>query len=70
MAAPDAETYEDPFGDMANLPEPIGELAVEILAVIATPDELHRALAGWEDAMSTPGSVDWLRSRVRGSTDA
>jgi hypothetical protein len=70
MAAPDAETYEDPFGDTVALPEPIEGLAVEIVAVVPTVDELHQSLQGWETAMTDPGSVDWLRSKVRGSASA
>jgi hypothetical protein len=68
MAAPDAESYEDPFGDIATIPEPIEELAVEIVAVVPNVDELHQALQGWETAMAAPGSVDWLRSKVRDSS--
>jgi hypothetical protein len=65
MAAPDAESYEDPFGDIVTNPEQVEELDVDILAVVPSVDELHRALQGWESAMTTPGSVDWLRSKVR-----
>jgi hypothetical protein len=70
MAAPDAESYEDPFGDTAALPEPIEGLTVEIVAVVPSVDDMHRTLQGWETAMTAPGSVDWLRSKVRDFTSA
>jgi hypothetical protein len=65
MAAPDAEVFEDTFGDTGTLPEPVEALAVEILAVVPTVDELHQLLHGWEDAMGDQGSTEWLRSKVR-----
>ena len=64
MASPEGDTYEDPFGDMAVMPEPIEALAVEVLAVIPTTDELHSALAGWQDEMTKPNSIEWVRTRV------
>lgn len=64
MSSPDADVLEEPFGEI-RLHEGVGELAVEVLAVVPTLDDVHRALAGWEEAMATPHSVDWLRERVR-----
>ncbi len=65
MAAPEGEVYEDPFGDMGVMPEQVGALTVEVLAVVPTTDEVHQLLDGWQDAMSRPASLDWVRDRVR-----
>ena len=64
MAAPDAEAIEDGFGDIAVDDEPIEGLTVEVVAVVPGTDEVHAALAGWQDEMQKPASVEWLRSRV------
>jgi hypothetical protein len=64
MSAPDTKLLEDAFGDIAVDPEPVEALAVDVIAVVPTPEALHQALAGWEDAMQGPSSVEWLRSRL------
>jgi hypothetical protein len=64
MSAPDTEMIEDPFGDIAVQHEPVEALIVDVIAHVPSTDELHRALSGWEDAMQTPSSVEWLRSRL------
>ncbi|HLK45694.1 MAG TPA: hypothetical protein VKT18_06875 [Acidimicrobiales bacterium] len=65
MAAPVGEVGEDVFGDTAVMPEPVSVLTVEVLAVIPTVDEVHEALAGWQDHMSSPDSIEWLKGQVR-----
>jgi len=65
MSAPEAEIYEDPFGDMVSMKEPADALTVEVLAVVPTADELHQLLDGWQDAMANPSSLEWVRERVR-----
>jgi hypothetical protein len=66
MAMPGAEMIEDPFGDIAvDQNEPIGDLLVEVIAVVPTTDALHEALVGWEQEMTKPASVDWVRAAVR-----
>lgn len=65
MAAPVAEVYEDTFGDTGVIPEQVDELSVEILGIVPTTDEMHTLLEGWQSAMSTRGSVEWLRSKLR-----
>ncbi|HEY8081367.1 MAG TPA: hypothetical protein VIE15_04685 [Acidimicrobiales bacterium] len=64
MAAPDVEAIEDPFGDIAVDSEPTDELLVEILVVVADVDALHAALAGWEEEIGKPSSLEWLRKQV------
>lgn len=65
MAMPSPDMIEDPFGDMAVDSEPVEDLTVEIIAVVPTLDELHQAIAGWEQEMEKPASVDWLRNALR-----
>jgi hypothetical protein len=66
MAMPGAEMIEDPFGDIAvDQDEPIEDLTVEVIAVVPTTDELHQAIAGWEQEMTKPASVEWVRAAVR-----
>jgi hypothetical protein len=65
MAAPDADALEDGFGDIVvDSSEPVEGLTVQVVAVIPTTDDLHRVLDGWQDAMSSPSSTDWLREKV------
>jgi hypothetical protein len=67
MAAPSAPLLEDPFGDMVvdDAKEPMSDLAVEIIAVVPTVDDVHRLLTGWQHEMEQPSSLDWLRASVR-----
>lgn len=65
MAAPDADALEDGFGDIVvDSAEPVDGLTVQIVAVIPSTEDLHRALEGWQAAMSAPSSTDWLREKV------
>jgi hypothetical protein len=64
MADPDAEVTEDTFGDVMVLDEPMDALAVRVLAVIPTHDEVETHLAGWQSAMTASGSLAWLVSHV------
>jgi hypothetical protein len=65
MAMPDAEMVEDPFGDIAvDTNEPIEDLTVEVIAVVASVDQLHQALSGWEAQMSAPNSLEWVRTAL------
>lgn len=66
MAMPSAEMIEDPFGDIAvDKDEPIEDLTVEVIAVVPTTEELHQAIAGWEQEMAKQASLDWARAAVR-----
>ena len=40
------------------------DLEVEVLGVIPDGQQVERVLAGWEDAMSRPDSLSWLRARL------
>ena len=65
MAMPSPDLIEDPFGDMAVDSEPVEDLTVEVIAVVPTTDELHQAIAGWEQEMTKPASAEWVRAAVR-----
>jgi hypothetical protein len=47
----------------------IESVTVEVLAVIDSRDEIDDALTGWQDAMSQPNSLQWVRARVAGDPD-
>jgi len=38
--------------------------AVEVIARVADPDALERALRGWRERCGMPGSLQWLRVRA------
>ena len=42
-------------------------LTVEILGVIQGRDAIEATFAGWEDAMSQPDGLAWVRARVTGA---
>ena len=35
-------------------------MTVQVIAQIATLDELHKILQGWQDAMAGDGGAEWL----------
>ena len=41
-------------------------LTVEILGVVEGREAIDAALTGWQDAMSQPDGVAWVRARVAG----
>ena len=69
MAMPGAELIEDPFGDMAVDPdEPVEEMTVQVIASVPSIDELHQAIAGWEEEMAKPASVGVAARRTAAAT--
>jgi hypothetical protein len=42
-----------------------GKMTVRVVAEIATLDQLHQILDGWQDAMAGTGGAEWLASRLR-----
>jgi hypothetical protein len=42
-------------------------VTVEVLGVVDGRDTVTRLLSGWEDAMSQPGSLAWVRDHLAGS---
>ena len=65
MAEPAESVEMDPFGDTRVDDLPTELVTVEILGVVTDRAELERILAGWEDAMSGPDSIEWVRERLR-----
>ena len=45
-------------------------VTVEVLAVLETRDAVEAALTGWQDAMSRPDSLAWVRARLAGEADS
>jgi hypothetical protein len=64
MAEPTESVEMDPFGDtrVDNLPTEL--VTVDVLGVITDRAELDRMLDGWEQAMGTPNSIQWVRDRI------
>ena len=64
MAEPTESVEMDPFGDtrVDNLPTEL--VTVDILGVITDRAQLDRILDGWEQAMGTPHSIQWVRDRI------
>lgn len=48
-----------PFGDWVSSSLPDQALTVRVLGHLATKDDVHRVLAGWQEAMSSPDSIRW-----------
>ena len=63
MLEPDALVNEDLFGDFLVNEEPTEDLTVVVIAQVPTLDALEKALEGWEEAMTQPNSLAWLRQR-------
>jgi hypothetical protein len=64
-------------GEVYAMAEPSGRRAVttesvtvEVLAVIEGRDAVNAALTGWQDAMSQPNGLAWVRARVAGAADS
>lgn len=64
MYEPIEPMVSDAVGDVVVQHMPASAVTVEILANVPTRDEIESRLAGWEDAMPEPGSIDWVRQRV------
>jgi len=64
MAEPAEPVFMDPVGDTVVPGLDPKYLTVEVLGVI--PDRVHvdQLLAGWEDAMAGPNSLQWVRDRL------
>jgi hypothetical protein len=46
------------------------ELLVEVLAVISSAEEVEAILGGWEEHVSTPDGLAWVRDRLAGRAAA
>jgi hypothetical protein len=67
MAEPAGSVEMDPLGDTRVDDLPTEALTVEVLATVASRDEIDALLAGWESAMEQgPNSIQWVRDRIEG----
>ena len=64
MKEPTEPIVSDPLGDTFLQDLPASALTVEVLGEVKTRAALDQALAGWETAMTTPGSLAWIRDRI------
>lgn len=66
MREPAPHAREDPFGGLHfSMREAEEEqMTVHVVAQIATRDDLHRILNGWQDAMAGDAGAEWLATRL------
>ena len=64
MAEPIEPLYSDGIGDIEVQPVRTEDVTVEILAVVPAREALDAMLDGWQDAMTGPNSIAWVRDRV------
>jgi hypothetical protein len=64
MAEPAEPVFMDPIGDTRVPDLPTELVTVEVIGVIPERADVERILSGWQDAMSTPDSIQWVRDRV------
>jgi hypothetical protein len=67
MREPVPHITEDPFGGIHPSMGPKDEkkMTVSVVAQIATHDQLHKILDGWQAAMAGDGGAEWLAQRLR-----
>jgi hypothetical protein len=66
MQEPPPHEWEDPFGGIHLSGKHYEDkLMVRVVAKFESVDALHQAIAGWQDKMSSDGSVEWLAERLR-----
>jgi len=64
MREPDAPIDMDPVGDEFVEKLPTELVTVEVLGVVPGRDAVDALLAGWQDAMGAPNSVEWVVTRL------
>ena len=70
MLEPSGHVVEiDPIGDERVEGPAVSELVIEVLGVVEGRDAIARVMSGWEDAMNTPNSLDWVRNRIANATN-
>jgi hypothetical protein len=65
MQEPPPHENVDPFGGIHVHPEDAAGLIVRVVATIDTVDNLHKILEGWQEAMGSAGSAEWLAQHLR-----
>jgi hypothetical protein len=64
MVEPTPAIVPDGLGDEFLRRIPTKSLTVDVLGVVPTREGVDQTLAGWPDAMPTPNSIAWVRSRL------
>jgi hypothetical protein len=64
MAEPSEPVIMDPVGDTVVPQLDVKLVTVEVLGVVPDREVLDRLLAGWEDEMGKPKSLQWVRERL------
>jgi hypothetical protein len=64
MQEPIEPIYSDGLGDLEVQRVPTEDVTVEIIGVVATRGAVDSLLDGWQDAMTGPNSIAWVRERV------
>lgn len=67
MREPNAPINMDPVGDEYIEKLPTESVTVDVLGVVPDRESVDALLAGWEEAMRAPNSVEWVRARVAAS---
>jgi hypothetical protein len=68
MREPDAPIDMDPVGDEFVEKLPTELVTVDVLGVVQGREAVDAMLAGWQEAMRAPNSVQWVRARVVSSS--
>ena len=68
MAEPSEPVFMDPIGDTRVPDLPTELVTVEILGVVPDRAQVDQLLAGWEDEMGKPDSIQWVRERLSATT--
>jgi hypothetical protein len=64
MREPPSAVVGDAFGDMRVLNVSEHDLLVEPLGVIEGRDAISAVMSGWEEQMTKPDGIAWLRDRI------
>jgi hypothetical protein len=64
MREPNAAIEVDPVGDEWMDQLPSDAITVEVLGIVNDRAEVDRRLTGWEQAMPTAFSLNWVRERI------
>lgn len=67
LREPAPHVTEDPFGGLyvRASPDYDRKMTVHVVAHIATKDDVHRILEGWQEAMKRADGANWLGDRLR-----
>ncbi len=63
MTEPEAELFEDAFGDFVVDDADPSDLTVVVISQLDSLNAVESALAGWEEAMIQENSLSWLHQR-------